>query len=72
MGQHTVRSPRARRPPRAPLAPAQECVKFMANFKFTSEHVQYLRQQPVFAHCKDGFWDWLAQCDCIQHQCNIA
>ena len=46
------------------FAGLEECVKFMASFRFAQEHIQYLRQQPVLAHCEDGFWTFLAALDC--------
>ena len=46
------------------FAGLEECVKFMSSFRFAQEHIQYLRQQPILAGCEDGFWEWLAGCDC--------
>lgn len=46
------------------FAGLEECVKFMSSFRFAQEHIQYLRQQPALASCENGFWEWLAGCDC--------
>lgn len=46
------------------FAGLEECVKFMANFRFATEHIQYLRQQPMLSGCKEGFWQWLTDIDC--------
>ena len=46
------------------FAGLEECVKFMSSFRFAQEHIQYLRQQPALAGCENGFWEWLAGCDC--------
>ena len=41
------------------FAGLEECVKFMATFRFAPEHIQYLREQPLLANCQEGFWEWL-------------
>lgn len=46
------------------FAGLEEVVKFMSDFRFAPEHVQYLRSQPIFSSCKEGFWDWLQNSDC--------
>lgn len=40
----------------------EECIRFIANFSFTTEHVEYLRK--IMPAVDTGFFDWLETVDC--------
>ncbi|XP_066355168.1 nicotinate phosphoribosyltransferase 1-like [Miscanthus floridulus] len=40
----------------------EECIRFIANFKFTEEEIKFLRS--VMPTCEDGFFDYLRSIDC--------
>ncbi|KAG9390459.1 Nicotinate phosphoribosyltransferase family [Carpediemonas membranifera] len=44
------------------LAGTDEVLRFVSNFKFTAEHIAYLRT--VMPHAEDAFFDYLAELDC--------
>jgi nicotinate phosphoribosyltransferase len=43
-----------------------EVLKFVDNYKFSEEDIDYLRQVPALQNCDVGFWDYLRQLDCSQ------
>ncbi|KAI4327436.1 hypothetical protein L6164_019897 [Bauhinia variegata] len=45
------------------FAGLEECIKFIANFKFTEDEINFLRQT-LSASCEDGFYDYLRGIDC--------
>ncbi|EEC45049.1 predicted protein [Phaeodactylum tricornutum CCAP 1055/1] len=45
------------------FAGLDECLKFMAHFKFTQSDVDYLKTIPSMKGCDDAFFDWLLQVD---------
>ncbi|KAI4314978.1 hypothetical protein L6164_027832 [Bauhinia variegata] len=45
------------------FAGLEECIKFIANFKFTEDEINFLRQT-LSASCEDGFYDYLQGIDC--------
>ncbi|TKV90310.1 hypothetical protein SEVIR_9G020100v4 [Setaria viridis] len=40
----------------------EECIRFIANFKFTEEEIKFLRS--VMPTCEDGFFEYLSSIDC--------
>lgn len=40
----------------------EECIRFIANFKFSEEDISFLRL--VLPTCEDGFFDYLREIDC--------
>lgn len=40
----------------------EECIRFIANFKFTDEEIKFLRS--VMPTCEDGFFEYLSSIDC--------
>lgn len=40
----------------------EECIRFIANFKFTEEEIDFLRV--VMPACEDGFFDYIRTIDC--------
>ncbi|KAF9623052.1 hypothetical protein IFM89_036188 [Coptis chinensis] len=44
------------------FAGLEECIRFIANFKFTDEEITYLRS--TLPACEDGFFDYLRSIDC--------
>lgn len=40
----------------------EECIRFVANFKFKEEEISYL--QSVMPGCEDGFFEYLREIDC--------
>ncbi|KAI9113429.1 hypothetical protein K1719_015356 [Acacia pycnantha] len=45
------------------FAGLEECIKFIANFKFTEEEIKFI-QQTLPPSCEDGFFDYLRGIDC--------
>ena len=45
------------------FAGLDECLKHLANFKFTDEDVGYLQTVPNLQHCEKGFFEWLRKLD---------
>ncbi|KAF7828717.1 nicotinate phosphoribosyltransferase 2-like [Senna tora] len=45
------------------FAGLEECIKLIANFKFTKEDINFIRQN-LAASCEDGFFDFLRGIDC--------
>jgi nicotinate phosphoribosyltransferase len=43
-----------------------ECLKHIANFKFSPQDIQYLKSVPALQHCQDGFFEYLASLDTSQ------
>jgi nicotinate phosphoribosyltransferase len=41
-----------------------EVLKFVDNYKFQEEDIEYLMGLPSFRRCDPGFWDYLRQLDC--------
>jgi len=48
---------------RAGLVGLDQVLRFVSHYKFSSEDVDYIRQHPSFAHCEEGFYDWLLNLD---------
>ncbi|KAL5719604.1 nicotinate phosphoribosyltransferase [Ranunculus cassubicifolius] len=44
------------------FAGLEECIRFIANFKFTEVEIAYLRS--TLPNCEDGFFDYLRKIDC--------
>ncbi|KAL5705673.1 nicotinate phosphoribosyltransferase [Ranunculus cassubicifolius] len=44
------------------FAGLEECIRFIANFKFTEDEIAYLRS--TLPKCEDGFFDYLREIDC--------
>ncbi|OEL28932.1 Nicotinate phosphoribosyltransferase 1 [Dichanthelium oligosanthes] len=40
----------------------EECIRFIANFKFTEEEIKFLRS--IMPTCEDGFFEYLSSIDC--------
>ncbi|KMS95402.1 hypothetical protein BVRB_008600 [Beta vulgaris subsp. vulgaris] len=47
------------------FAGLDECLRFIANFKFTEEHVAFIRDA-MPGKCEEGFLDYLRQLDCSE------
>ncbi|KAF8410082.1 hypothetical protein HHK36_002604 [Tetracentron sinense] len=45
------------------FAGLEECIRFIANFKFTEEEISFLRSS-LPSTCEDGFYDYLRGIDC--------
>ncbi|XP_047323964.1 nicotinate phosphoribosyltransferase 2-like [Impatiens glandulifera] len=45
------------------FAGLEECIRFIANFKFTEEEVAFVRES-LPSTCEDGFYDYLRGIDC--------
>lgn len=45
------------------LAGLDECLKFLASFKYTDDDIQYLQSIPSLGHCDPAFFDWLLRVD---------
>lgn len=43
-----------------------ECIKFVSNFSFSSEEIEYLKSTPALSRCDEGFWKYLQELDCSQ------
>jgi nicotinate phosphoribosyltransferase len=41
-----------------------EVLKFVDNYKFSEDDIDYLRQTPSLKHCDPAFWDFLRNIDC--------
>ncbi|KAI2490371.1 nicotinate phosphoribosyltransferase [Fragilaria crotonensis] len=41
-----------------------EVLKFIDNYKFSEEDIDYLKKTPSLNHCDPGFWDFLRNIDC--------
>jgi nicotinate phosphoribosyltransferase len=48
------------------FAGLDECLKHLANFKFSESDVEYLRSIPSLQHCDPAFFVWLLQLDTSQ------
>ncbi|XP_021714328.1 nicotinate phosphoribosyltransferase 2-like isoform X2 [Chenopodium quinoa] len=47
------------------FAGLEECIRFIANFKFTEEHIAFVREA-LPGTCEEGFLDYLRQLDCSE------
>ena len=41
-----------------------ESLKFIDNYKFSEEDIDYLKQTPALRNCDPGFWEYLRHLDC--------
>jgi nicotinate phosphoribosyltransferase len=48
------------------FAGLDECLKHLANFKFTVSDVDYLKTVPALQHCDPAFFEWLLHLDTSQ------
>ncbi|RDX73243.1 Nicotinate phosphoribosyltransferase 1, partial [Mucuna pruriens] len=46
------------------FASLEECIRFIANFKFTKKEIAFVRES-LYASCEDGFFDYLRGVDCF-------
>lgn len=44
----------------------EEVLKFVSNFSFTADDVEFLKTTPALCHCDPGFWDYLLNLDCSE------
>ncbi|KAL2931668.1 Nicotinate phosphoribosyltransferase 2 [Bienertia sinuspersici] len=47
------------------FAGLEECIRFIANYKFTEEHIAFVRDA-MPGKCEEGFLDYLRQLDCSE------
>lgn len=45
------------------FAGLEECIKFIANFKFAEDEIDFVRQS-LSSSCEEGFFDYLRGVDC--------
>jgi nicotinate phosphoribosyltransferase len=43
-----------------------EVLKFIDNYHFSEEDIEYLKQTPSLCNCEPGFWDYLKDLDCSE------
>ena len=48
------------------FAGLDECLKYLASFRFSAEDVDFLRSLPALKQCDEGFFEWLLALDASQ------